>query len=143
SGSFIFTSVGPQPWSFEHCGVSTLVKAESQAIEFVKASASFNLLSGEPVTVKVEGVTQVIGELKPVDRSIATSAVETITIPKAASDPVEIIEDLEPDQVMPVELPVASFTAEAAEPQLPASETAPNEEPVNPFLDKPLLINGN
>ncbi|GEM_PF-3802143 len=143
NGSFIFTSAGQQAWSFEHCGVSTLVKAEQQAVEFVKASATFNLLSGDPVTVKIDGSNLVIGELKPVDRVTATSALETIIVPAVASEPADIIGDIEPDQVMPVELPVSSLTAEAPENQLPASETAPHEELVNPFLDKPLLINGN
>lgn len=152
-GNFVFTLIATQTSSFEHSGQSELVAAEFERIEFRNASAAFTLLSGNQMSVMINGEIKEIDicplrismnkEVKPVQ----AGEVETVKNEQsaAATLPADLNQNPASATAMPAH--VASETGVASSPVTgsgtAASENAHVEENVNPFLDKPLKLNGN
>lgn len=150
-GNFVFTLVATQTSSFEHSGQSELVAARFDRIEFRNASAAFTLLSGNQMSVMING------EIKEIDicplrtstnkyiKPVQTGPAETVQ--NSQSAPATLPADLGQDPASATTMPdhVASETGAASSPVAGSAitENAHVEENVNPFLDKPLKLNGN
>ncbi len=149
-GNFVFTMVATHTSSFEHSGVSELIDASFENLEFANASATFTLISGNQIRVKINGQNREIDicpmrvgrSLRPRQGVRGQVASDSVTVHENASGPAELniasapveLEIIASDTPLPVEVNVTA----------PASSEKPvTDETVNPFLDKPLILNGN
>jgi hypothetical protein len=149
-GNFVFTMIATNTSSFEHSGVSDLVNASFEKLEFANASATFTLISGNQVQIIINGLNREIdicpirvgNTVHPVQSNSDTVASHSLKTIDVASGPAE----LNPASSVAELETLASDATSVGEENIvaPASAEKPIvDETVNPFLDKPLILNGN
>ena len=153
-GSFIFAVIATETTTFEHSGRSELLSAKIDNIEFRNTCATFTLISGSPISVTVDGEKQVV-DVNPVGIGILPIVPKPVVveyngvIDASESEGIASLTavDNEPGPsaiATEPETNVETNGNELPDVVVPASHDAPIQDSNgNPFLDKPLILNGN
>jgi hypothetical protein len=160
-GDFIFTVIASATSKFQHSGVSVISPVENDVLKIQSASSTWLLLEGEPVGIVINDKKRTINKrllevveqnLGSADRAIGINAsatvqqpqkIETVTFSEyIATDTSNLnvqerITETEAEKTASVSPEIEDDSASASH------NTAPVNRNLNPFLDKPLELNGN
>ncbi|MDN5279561.1 MAG: hypothetical protein PWR01_3526 [Clostridiales bacterium] len=160
-GDFIFTVIASATSKFQHSGVSVISPVENDVLKIQSASSTWLLLEGEPVGIVINDKKRTINKrllevveqnLGSADRAIDINASATVQQPQKI-ETVTFSEYIATDTSnLNVEETLTETETEKTAPVSPENEddsasashnTAPVNRNLNPFLDKPLELNGN